>query len=77
MSEKERSNKMAASVSIKRAAEILGLSPISVQCALRVGALPIGSAWKNENSTTWKYHVSPKLLSEYSGVSEEEIRREP
>ena len=60
-------------VSVEKAARILGISPLSVQCALREKALPIGCAWKNEGSSTWKYHVSIKLLSEYSGFSEEEI----
>lgn len=67
---------MVAKVSIKRASEILGISQLTVQCALRAGALPIGAAWKNEGSTCYTYHISPKLLSDYTGIPVEEIVQE-
>jgi hypothetical protein len=62
-----------ARVSVQRAAELLGLSVVSVQGALINKALPIGGAWKNENSTCYTYHISPQQLSLYTGMPKEEI----
>ena len=62
-------------VSVPRAAELLNLSPLSVQGALIHNALPIGGAWKNEGSSTYTYHISPKLLADYLGISVDQIVR--
>ncbi|MFQ9509488.1 MAG: hypothetical protein ACLRZ7_00755 [Lachnospiraceae bacterium] len=64
---------MKYNVSVKRAAELLGMSPFSVQGALKAKALPIGGAWLNDNSTCYKYHISAHLLAEYLGISVEEV----
>jgi len=61
-------------VSVKAAAEILGMSVLSVQGALIHKALPIGGAWKNEGSECYTYHISPKMLSDYTGVPVETIK---
>lgn len=58
-----------ARVSLKRAAELLGLSILSVQRALINKALPYRRAWKNENSTCYTYHVSPQQLALYIGLT--------
>ena len=63
-------------VSVKRAAELLGMSGYSVQGALTHNALPIGGAWKNEGSTCYTYHISPKLLADYLGITVEEVMGE-
>ncbi len=60
-------------VPVKIAAELLGLSVLSVQGALTCKALPIGGAWKNEGSTCYTYHISPQQLALYIGVSKEEV----
>ena len=60
-------------VPVKIAAELLGLSVLSVQGALACKALPIGGAWKNEGSTCYTYHISPQQLALYIGVSKEEV----
>ena len=44
-------------VPVQVAAEILGMSALSVQGALIHQALPIGGAWKNEGSTCYTYHI--------------------
>lgn len=62
-----------ARVPVSRAAELLGLSPLSVQGALISKALPIGGAWKNEGSTCYTYHISPQQLGLYIGMSKEEV----
>lgn len=61
------------SVPVRIAAEILGISVLSVQGALREKALPIGTAWKNPDSNLWKYHISPYQLGRYIGMKKNEI----
>jgi hypothetical protein len=64
---------LVARVPVQRAAELLGLSVVSVQGALINKALPIGGAWKNENSTCYTYHISPQQLSLYTGITKDKI----
>ena len=56
-------------ISITEAAKILDASPDFVRFAMQQGRLPIGSAAKM--SSKWTYHISPKLLAEYSGADVE------
>lgn len=60
-------------VPVNITAKFLGLSVSSVQGALICKALPIGGAWKNENSSCYTYHISPQQLALYIGVPKEEI----
>lgn len=60
-------------VPVQIAAELLGLSALSVQGALIHKALPIGGAWKNEGSSCYTYHISPQQLALYIGVTKEDI----
>ena len=56
------------------AARILNVSPQFVRIAMQQGKLPIGTAIKM--SSIWTYHISEKLLQEYSGKNvEQEIKR--
>lgn len=56
------------------AATILNVSPQFVRVAMQQGVLPIGTAVKM--STIWTYHISEKLLAEYSGKNiEQEIAK--
>jgi|GEM_PF-2715099 len=65
--------KTGTNLPVKIAAMVLGMSELSIRGALIAKALPIGSAWKNPGSSCWRYYVSPRLLSEYSGVSIDKI----
>lgn len=56
-------------ISVTEAAKILDASPEYIRYALRQGMIPIGSAAKM--SSRWTYHISPKLLAEYSGADVE------
>ena len=47
------------------AAMILNVSPQFVRIAMQQGKLPIGTAIKM--SSIWTYHISEKLLADYSG----------
>ena len=60
-------------VNIKKASNLLGLSLISLQCALQQKALPIGSAWKNEGSDCFTYYVGKHQLSKYLGITKEQL----
>jgi hypothetical protein len=64
---------MAEKVTIARAAEILGLNVLTVRVGIQTGELPIGSAIKMSEHRT-KFHVSPYLLSQYTGLSVEQIK---
>lgn len=56
----------AGRIKITEVAEILHVSDQFVRIGMQRGALPIGSAVKM--SSKWTYHISKKLLAEYSGV---------
>lgn len=60
-------------LSIERTAELLNMSPLSVQGALVNKALDIGGAWKNAGSTTYTYYVSPYKVGRLIGMSIEEV----
>lgn len=62
---------MKNNISVKEAAEILGVSQQFVRVGLQREKLPIGTAVKM--SSRWTYHISPKLLKEYVGEIEEEV----
>lgn len=56
------------------AAEILNVSPQFVRIGMQQGKLPIGTAIKM--SSIWTYHISEKLLADYSGKDiEQELKR--
>lgn len=56
------------------AAAILNVSPQFVRIAMQQGKLPIGTAV--QMSSIWTYHISEKLLQEYSGKNiEQEIMK--
>lgn len=57
---------MAVNIKVSDAARILGKSEQFVRVGLQRNILPIGTAV--QLSSRWTYHISPKLLEEYSGV---------
>ena len=55
------------------AAAILNMSPQFVRIAMQQGKLPIGTAVKM--SSIWTYHISEKLLADYTGKNiEQELK---
>ena len=62
---------MKNNISVREAAEILGVSQQFIRIGLQRERLPIGTAVKM--SSRWTYHISPKLLKEYVGEIEEEV----
>lgn len=63
---------MERKITVKRAAYLLGISELTVRYGIKNGELPIGSAIHCGENRTY-FHIVPKKLSEYLGVSEEEI----
>lgn len=53
------------------AAAILNVSPQFVRVAMQQGKLPIGTAV--QMSSIWTYHISEKLLADYSGKNIEKM----
>jgi hypothetical protein len=64
---------MAERVTVKRAAELTGLSELSVRYGIEQGTLPIGSCIKRSEKKTL-FHVSPYLLAQYLGLTVEEVK---
>lgn len=62
-----------AKVSIKKAANLMDKSQQFLRIGLQRGTLPIGNAEKMPGSTRYNYYISPKLLSEYTGIPVEKI----
>lgn len=56
-------------ITVSQAAKILGVSQQFIRLGLQRCELPIGSAVKT--SSVWTYHISPKLLNQYIGGTNE------
>lgn len=65
LNEKEVQKMEVGRILTTEAAEILNVSPQFIRIAMQQGKLPIGTAVKM--SSIWTYHISQKLLEEYSG----------
>ena len=63
---------MVKRVSTALAARIIDKSEDFIRWGLQQGRLPFGTAVQTAPKR-WSSHVSPKLLSDYTGVSVEEI----
>ena len=56
------------------AARVLGKSEDFIRFGLQQQAFDFGSAVKT-GENRWSYHISPKLLAEYSGVPRMQIEK--
>lgn len=59
-------------VKVSDAAQLIGKSQQFVRVGLQQNILPFGKAV--QLSSVWTYHISPKLLAEYVGVTENEVK---
>jgi hypothetical protein len=67
---------MARSVPTHVAAQLMGKSEDWVRWGLRQKRIPIGDAVPSMRAEQrWGYYISPKLLSDYTGVPVEDINR--
>lgn len=66
---------MAERISVKRAAELTGLSCESIRLGILQGVLPFGVSIQRSNKRTL-FHISPHKLAEYLGITIEEVKGE-
>lgn len=57
---------MAERVTVKKAAELTGLSELSIRIGLQKNVIPFGFAVQTSQNR-YTYHISPKKLEEYIG----------
>lgn len=55
-------------VTIKKAALLMNKSEQFLRICLQRGSLPIGNAERMPGSSKYNYYISPKLLSDYTGI---------
>ena len=55
-------------VTIKKAALLMNKSEQFLRICLQRGSLPIGNAERMPCSSRYNYYISPKLLSDYTGI---------
>ena len=63
-------------VTVKRAAELLGVSPMWIRLGMISGELPFGSVTQRKTyngNYINKYHIYAKKLAEYLGISVDEV----
>lgn len=54
-------------IPVKEASKIMDKDQQFIRQAMIKGLLPIGLAFKMDNSSTYSYYISPKLFYEYTG----------
>jgi hypothetical protein len=64
---------VAERLTVKRAAELTGLSQLSIRLGLQHNDLPFGTAIKTSKKRT-VYHIAPAKLAEYLGISVDEVK---
>lgn len=64
---------MAERITVKKTAEITGLSELAVRIGLSKGTLPFGTAIKTSKRRT-VYHVCPAKLASYLGIPVEQVK---
>jgi hypothetical protein len=62
---------MAERISVKKAAELTGLSELSIRLGIESGRLEFGRAIPSKSGNRHTYHISPKKLEEYLGLHKE------
>ena len=60
-------------VTIKKAALLMNKSEQFLRICLQRGSLPIGNAERMPGSSRYNYYISPKLLSDYTGIPVNQI----
>ncbi len=65
---------MITRISTATAARVIDKAEDFIRFGLQQNRLPFGTAVQT-GPKRWSYHISPKLLADYSGLSVEEIAR--
>lgn len=58
-------------VSVEMAAKLMGKDQQFIRQGMIRGILPIGTAFKKDNSSHYDYYISPKLFYEFTGIAVE------
>ena len=61
-------------ITVKRAAGLTGLSPLTIREGIKCGALEFGRAIPSKTGRHHTIHISPSKLAEYLGISVEETK---
>lgn len=67
---------MAERISVKRAAELTGLSQLTVREGIKRGIFDFGRAIPSKTGRHNTIHISPFKLAEYLGLSIEQVKGE-
>lgn len=65
---------MAERITVKRAAEITGLSQLTVREGIKSGRLPFGVAIPSKTGRHNTIHISPAKLAEYLGLTVDQVK---
>ncbi len=63
---------MVRVIDTKVAAQILGKAEQFIRIGLQQNRLPFGTAVQTGRDR-WSYHISPRLLSDYTGIRQDDI----
>ena len=69
-------NILSERVSVKRAAELTGLSQLTVREGIKQGVFDFGKAVPSKSGTRHTIHISPAKLAEYLGLTVDEVKGE-
>lgn len=56
-------------ISVAMAAKLMGKDQQFIRQGMIRGILPIGTAFKKDNSSQYDYYISPKLFYEFTGIA--------
>jgi excisionase family DNA binding protein len=68
---------MAERITVKRAAELTGLSQLTVREGIKSGRLEFGRAIPSPTGRHNTIHISPAKLAEYLGLTVDEVKGGP
>lgn len=67
---------MSERITVKRAAELTGLSILTVREGIKHGCLEFGRAIPSQSGKHHTIHISPAKLAEYLGMTVEQVKGE-
>jgi hypothetical protein len=67
---------MAERITVKRAAELTGLSQLSIREGIKRKCLDFGTAIPSKSGRHTTIHISPYKLAEYLGLTVEQVKGE-
>ena len=62
-------------ITTAQAGALMGKGALFVREGMRRGELDLGTAMQLPGSSKWNFHISPRKLAEYLGITQEELQR--